>query len=476
MPTLLGSADNLPLLGSLRRLEAQVAVARDAACRSDDRRRADAALARQATRVFARARQHIRACFPSFWGPIGASDHRIRRKFGTFFRELNLYHFTGPQIGKIVYDDKLIFDAVINKIGYGGPKALWLIDGKRALRLRDNVKRPLAEVVDEIAAGTYFAKFRIGGGGEGAFRIGDGEIIFADGSSAASSPDTLTEIFSTARQNYLLQEIARQSDTLAALNPSSLNTIRCLTYLDRRGQAHVMGATLRLGAGTMVVDNASSGGMFCGIDINRGCLLATAINKAEDTFTRHPTTGIVFEDYALPQLESVFRMCTRCHEAIGHPMTVGWDVATTPDGPMLLEGNTRWMAKLHTAVDPGVAARVWSAYLDEWGDLDFGFGSADLPRMSRMREKRLTVSLNVRGRVQKVGYRKWIARHAKDRALSGHVRNCDDGSVTVHLSGPIRRVEAMLLLVATGPRKAEVSTIAVEDLALTGDDNFAIVT
>lgn len=472
---LLEAPRHLPLLDSLRQLEAQVAETRGAACRSDDLRRAEAALAETSEKVFALARQHIRSCFPSFWGPIGATDQRIRRKFGTFFRELNLYHFTGPQIGKIVYDDKLIFDAVINKIGYGGPKAIWLIDGARALRLSDNVKRPLDEVIDEIAAGTYFAKFRIGGGGEGAFRIRDQEIIFADGSSAASSRDTLGEIFRTAKQNYLLQEIARQAKSLAALNPSSLNTIRCLTYLDRRGNAHVMGATLRLGAGTMVVDNASSGGMFCGIDINRGCLFATAINKAEELFTRHPTTGIVFEDYALPELESVFRMCTQCHEAIGHPMTVGWDVATTPDGPMLLEGNTRWMAKLHTAVDAGVAARVWSAYLDEWGDLDFGFGRADLPRMSRMRDKRLTVSLNVRGKVQKVGYRKWIARHAKDRALSGHVRNRDDGSVTVRLSGPIRRVEAMLLLVATGPRKAEVSNIDVEDLALTADDNFTIV-
>ena len=471
MRAMLGSPRHLPLLGALRGLEADVAE-----CRADGCQQAEAALAQHSDKVFALARKHIRACFPSFWGPIGASDARIRRKFGTFFRELNLYHFTGPQIGKIVYDDKLIFDAVINRIGYRGPKALWLVDGTRALRLNDNSRAPLGEVIDQIAAGTYFAKFRIGGGGEGAFRIADGQIVFADGTNAAARPDTLTDIFAKSEQNYLLQEVARQNEALSTLNPSSLNTIRCLTYLDRGGNAHVMGATLRLGAGTMVVDNASSGGLFCGIDINRGCLFATGINKAEDTFTQHPTTGVVFKDYALPDVERVFEMCTRCHEAIGHPMTVGWDVAMAPDGPMLLEGNPRWMAKLHTQVDPGVAARVWSAYLDEWGDLDMGFGRAGLARTSRVRDKRLTVSLKVEGRVQKVGYRRWVARHAKERALSGHVRNLDDGTVAVHLSGPARRVEAMLLLVATGPRRAQVATVSVDDLALTDEDDFAVLT
>ncbi|WP_299616660.1 sugar-transfer associated ATP-grasp domain-containing protein [Pelagibius sp.] len=471
----LGPSGHLRLLSELRDLETQ-AAASPAPCRSGADQPVKSPLAQHSEKIFAQARQHIRSCFPSFWGPIASNDQKIRRKFGTFFRELNLYHFDGPQIGKIVYDDKLIFDAVITKIGYGSPKAVWKVDGTRALRISDNAQMPLSDAIGEIAAGTYFAKYRIGGGGRGAFLIRGNQVTFADGTLSDSDPVTLAEIFRSSTQDYLLQEVAGQVDALSALNASSLNTIRCLTYLDRRGSAHVMGATLRLGAETMVVDNASSGGLFCGVDINRGCLFGTAVNKAEATFTRHPTSGIPFEDYPLPGLESVFQMCTRCHESIGHPMTVGWDAVISPGGPMLLEGNTRWMAKLHTQVDPGVAARVWAAYLDEWGELDIGFARAGFARTARVRDKRLTVSLKVEGKVQKVGYRRWVARHAKERALAGHVRNLDDGSVAVRLSGPARRVEAMLLLVATGPRRAEVSTVSVEDLALTAEDDFAVLT
>ena len=267
----------------------------------------------------------------------------------------------------------------------------------------------------------------------------------------------------------------KQGDVLAALNPSSLNTVRCLTYLDRQGTAHVIGATLRLGAGTMVVDNASSGGMFCGIDIDRGCLFGGAINKKGEVFARHPTTGIVFEGYALPDLPAIFRMCRQSHAWIGQPLTIGWDVAVSPDGPVLLEGNPRWMAKLHTAVDRHVAARMWSAYLDEWGHFDIGFDRAELIKQSGLRFKSLSVVLKIEGKVQKVGYRKWIANHAKERALSGQIENLEDGSVRLHLSGPVRRVEAMLLLAATGPRNARVTAISLEDVDLSVEEDFKIL-
>ncbi len=470
------TAPQSPLLPALRQLEARHTTFPGSSSSAKGESQADVSLSEHSERIFELARKHIASSFPSFWGPIGASRDRVQRKFGTFFREMNLYHFSGPQIGKIVYDDKMIFDAVINRIGYHSPKAVWLVDRSHALRLGDHRKSPLSEVLEEIAAGTYFAKYRTGGGGRGAFLIREGQVTFADGTSAPATPDVLSDIFAESKQNYLLQDVIEQAETLATLNPSSLNTIRCLTYLNRKGEAQVMGATLRLGAGTMVVDNASSGGMFCGIDINRGCLIKTAVNKAETRFTHHPTTGIQFAGYALPELEAVFQMCCRCHEAIGHPMSVGWDVATSPEGPLLLEGNPRWMAKLHTQVDPGVAARMWSAYLDDWGHLDIGFDRAGIPTGSRMRDKHLTLSLKVEGKVQKVGFRRWIARHARERALSGEVRNLKNGSVAIRLSGPTRRVEAMLMLVATGPERAQVSKISVEDFSLTEEDEFTIVT
>ena len=102
---------------------------------------------------------------------------------------------------------------------------------------------------------------------------------------------------------YLLQELLDQIEALTALNPSSINTVRCLSYIDNSGHAQVVGATLRIGVGTGVVDNASSGGIFCGLDINRKCLHAYALNKKGDLFTSHPNSLIEFRGYEIPDLE-----------------------------------------------------------------------------------------------------------------------------------------------------------------------------
>ena len=476
MQRALNTPGQVSLLATLRELEGCKAAALGRSGNTGALNRAEAAVSQHTEQVLDLARQHIRSCFPSFWGPIGSSRAKVRRKFGTFFRELNLYHFAGPQIGKIVYDDKLIFDAAISSIGFDSPRTVWMVNRTHALRLRDKKRRAIGDVIGEIATGPYFAKPRMGDGGKGAFLIRGNEVTYSDGSVTPACRSALAEVFASSPQNYLLQEVASQDKALSELNPTSLNTIRCLTYLDRHGNAQVMGATLRLGAGTMVVDNAASGGLYCGVDIDRGCILGDAVNKGGDKFARHPNTGVLFADYPVPNLEQVFEMCSRCHEAIGQPMTVGWDVAVSPDGPLLLEGNTRWTAKLHTDVDPGVATRVWSAYLGDWAHLDVGFARAGFVPPPGMRDKRLTVSLKVEGKVQRVGYRKWVARQAAERALAGHVNNRDDGSVAVRLSGPARRVEAMFLLVATGPRKARVSSVTVEDVALSSEADFTIRT
>ncbi len=71
----------------------------------------------------------------------------------------------------------------------------------------------------------------------------------------------------------------------------------------------------------------------------------------------------------------------------------------------------------------------------------------------------LTLRLNIRGRVQGVGFRYWTTRAAEKRGLSGWVRNLPDGSVEALVSGPEAAVRDMVEACRHGPRLSQVEAI-----------------
>jgi acylphosphatase len=91
------------------------------------------------------------------------------------------------------------------------------------------------------------------------------------------------------------------------------------------------------------------------------------------------------------------------------------------------------------------------------------------------------VQVEIRGRVQGVGYRAWLAQLAGTLGVRGWVRNRHDGWVEAVLSGPDMAVEPALALMERGPPGARVEDIAVrpagaDDLALLPDDGgFAVL-
>jgi acylphosphatase len=80
----------------------------------------------------------------------------------------------------------------------------------------------------------------------------------------------------------------------------------------------------------------------------------------------------------------------------------------------------------------------------------------------------LHVRALVHGRVQMVGFRAFVIRHAGESGLSGTVRNLDDGTVEAVLEGPAPAVQRMLDLLHEGPSHARVERVDVEYGAATG--------
>ena len=69
----------------------------------------------------------------------------------------------------------------------------------------------------------------------------------------------------------------------------------------------------------------------------------------------------------------------------------------------------------------------------------------------------------VRGRVQGVGFRIFVASRARRRGVAGWVRNRADGTVEAVFEGERDAVDLVVAACSGGPRGADVSDVDVSD-------------
>jgi acylphosphatase len=83
----------------------------------------------------------------------------------------------------------------------------------------------------------------------------------------------------------------------------------------------------------------------------------------------------------------------------------------------------------------------------------------------------------VSGRVQGVGFRWFVARHARSLGLAGFARNLPDGRVEVVVSGPDDALPALEQLLRAGPANAQVERVerSVEPVPATVGNSFDIM-
>jgi hypothetical protein len=142
-------------------------------------------------------------------------------------------------------------------------------------------------------------------------------------------------------EGCVLEERLQQHGFMNALNPSALNTIRVFTFMDKRNDVGVQAAVLRLGRQGCDVDNWDQGGLSVDIDVTNG-RLGEGVTKQKyggERFIRHPDTNSAFAGETVPMWDDVVSLCTRAAVMIPMMRWVGWDVAITPSGPVLVEGN-----------------------------------------------------------------------------------------------------------------------------------------
>lgn len=139
-------------------------------------------------------------------------------------------------------------------------------------------------------------------------------------------------------QQYLVEESVVQHPTLNELCPSSVNTLRIVT-LTLNNQPHFLYALLRVGSGNNHVDNISSGGMYTLIGKNGFLEFPAFCDKTGLYYDCHPITQTAYCGFVVPMFNDAVNLCLEAAQIKPGLAYIGWDVAITPNGPVLIEGN-----------------------------------------------------------------------------------------------------------------------------------------
>ncbi len=138
--------------------------------------------------------------------------------------------------------------------------------------------------------------------------------------------------------DFIIEEILNQKGFLHEVNPSSVNTMRVNTLLDK-GEAEALCCFLRTGRQGGITDNLHSGGILWQLDVNNGKIMF-GVQADGRIVDKHPDSNIRLSGKELKGFHEAIHICLEAQKRIPEIPQVGWDVVISEDGVYLIEGNS----------------------------------------------------------------------------------------------------------------------------------------
>ena len=140
-------------------------------------------------------------------------------------------------------------------------------------------------------------------------------------------------------RNLLFEEFVCQHPEMAECNPSSVNTVRIFSLLDRHGRSDIISACIRVGGAGADVDNYHAGGVTYPIDIKSGVVCNYGRNLRGERYLNHPSTGKLMVGFKIPHWEHILETVYDLVRIDPRGRMIAWDLAVMKDGIELIEAN-----------------------------------------------------------------------------------------------------------------------------------------
>lgn len=250
--------------------------------------------------------------------------------------------------------DKGVLYLYLRALGLPAPELLGIIHRVGDGWIRPDLVIPARADFEGALAGLpseIVVKPTLGYGGAGVRVLTrrDGELI--DPVGRRITPGALWDALRSDAEYdcHVIQERIRNHPVIARLGggDETLHTARIVTLIDRHGVGQVLWATVKLGISGSGVDNlqgGTTGNISCVVDPEDGRVgdvLAPRANGYGQAWSAPPADERGLPYHVPFWQEACSLVCTGASHFL--PLrTLGWDIAITPDGPMIIEANANW--------------------------------------------------------------------------------------------------------------------------------------
>jgi hypothetical protein len=278
-----------------------------------------------------------------------------KRRLTRYQRRMN------PRQWECLVEDKAIFYPYCTTLGLPVPKLYAVLDKRIGWTASGKLISEPADWIhffENNLPKEFIIKPALGVYGRGIDLLRRCGALFQDWSGQSLSATSLYERLqnNSVYNRFVIQErVVNHPFIQCVTGTQSLQTVRISTWVTPDGRVEIYEAALKCILGNNLRDNYESGrsGNFTAdLDLATGAIV-TPLAASPDgigykVLSEHPVTRSRLSGLVLPHWASTRQLVEKAARLFLPLRTIGWDVALTEQGPILIEGNAWWDPSNHS--------------------------------------------------------------------------------------------------------------------------------
>lgn len=264
-----------------------------------------------------------------------ASNYIFNHEVTSLFPKLNNY------TRHKAVDDKMMFSKFCQQYQLPSVTTLGEFKSSRFMDLTDN--ELTEERIEQLFVSDIFIKPSRGFRGKGAMLWRrKGENCYRSDSGVELTKQAIIQCYKrkSDSQPYIMQARLQSHSLLSDLAGEAICSARVVTIRDKRGAVNHLCSALKIPYCCQITNNI---GYFSAVDEVTGKLgRLYSYRVLCNGFEKHPECQIPVQGLQLPDWPETLKLALQAHRHFPQYFSLGWDIALTSQGPMLLEANSGW--------------------------------------------------------------------------------------------------------------------------------------